>query len=533
MKIKDLRLGIVALSAFISFPDAAFTQGSFWSTSGNTGTSSSANFAGTRDSTDFVIRTNKVRRITVKANGDVGVGVFSVAHKLDVGGNLNIRPGFGLYLHNQKFISMPGDNNLFIGQQAGENSDGFDNFFIGTQSGRNGGGFHNTIIGYQAGLYNFGANNTFCGYQSGVANTAGTYNTFFGLATGYSNTIGDGNSLFGQNVLGSNISGSWNCSFGFEAGNMGNTSGNCFFGVRTGFANITGANNTFIGYMADANGSDYSNSTCIGNTAQLTASNQVRLGNSEVTSIGGYADWSNISDGRFKTGIQENVPGLDFITGLKPVTYHLNVTGINKFVQRNHAVAKEGMPPVQTAAGKRAMEEKEKIVYSGFVAQEVESAAQKVGFHFSGVDAPKNENDLYGLRYAQFVVPLVKAVQELASQNDDMKKQLDALQRQVNDLLLKTGVSAVGQTNAARLEQNSPNPFGQACIISYFIPAGTSNAAINIYAANGKLVRSYAIPKNGNGQLHIRENSLASGLYYYTLLVNSKSIDTRQMLITK
>ena len=29
------------------------------------------------------------------------------------------------------------------------------------------------------------------------------------------------------------------------------------------------------------------------------------------------------------------------------------------------------------------------------------------------MDAPKNENDFYGLRYAEFVVPLVKAVQEL------------------------------------------------------------------------------------------------------------------------
>ena len=33
-------------------------------------------------------------------------------------------------------------------------------------------------------------------------------------------------------------------------------------------------------------------------------------------------------------------------------------------------------------------------------------------FDFSGVDTPANENDHYGLRYATFVVPLVKAVQE-------------------------------------------------------------------------------------------------------------------------
>ena len=54
----------------------------------------------------------------------------------------------------------------------------------------------------------------------------------------------------------------------------------------------------------------------------------------------------------------------------------------------------------------------EGIRYTGFLAQEVEEAARSVGFDFSGVDKPKNANDLYSLRYAEFVVPLVKAVQE-------------------------------------------------------------------------------------------------------------------------
>jgi hypothetical protein len=48
---------------------------------------------------------------------------------------------------------------------------------------------------------------------------------------------------------------------------------------------------------------------------------------------------------------------------------------------------------------------------TGFIAQEVEQAANEIEYDFSGVDAPKND-DLYGLRYVEFVVPLVKAVQE-------------------------------------------------------------------------------------------------------------------------
>jgi hypothetical protein len=72
----------------------------------------------------------------------------------------------------------------------------------------------------------------------------------------------------------------------------------------------------------------------------------------------------------------------------------------------------------------------ETIRYSGFIAQEVEAAARSVGYEFSGVDAPKNEKDLYGLRYAEFVVPLTKAVQELVQEVEELKIQIAQLQKE-------------------------------------------------------------------------------------------------------
>jgi uncharacterized coiled-coil protein SlyX len=48
------------------------------------------------------------------------------------------------------------------------------------------------------------------------------------------------------------------------------------------------------------------------------------------------------------------------------------------------------------------------------------------------VDAPKNPDDFYGLRYAEFVVPLVKAVQEqqdvIERQQADIDRLLTALE---------------------------------------------------------------------------------------------------------
>jgi len=72
--------------------------------------------------------------------------------------------------------------------------------------------------------------------------------------------------------------------------------------------------------------------------------------------------------------------------------------------------------------------------YTGFIAQEVEAVAQKVGYNFSGVDKPKNEGDTYSLRYAEFVVPLVKSVQELSAENTQLKAEMALVKKQLEDL---------------------------------------------------------------------------------------------------
>jgi hypothetical protein len=74
----------------------------------------------------------------------------------------------------------------------------------------------------------------------------------------------------------------------------------------------------------------------------------------------------------------------------------------------------------------------QKMRFTGFNAQEVETLARQLGFEFSGIDTPKNEGDYYGLRYGDFVVPLVKAVHEQQSIIDNLQKQIDELKKLVN-----------------------------------------------------------------------------------------------------
>ena len=119
-----------------------------------------------------------------------------------------------------------------------------------------------------------------------------------------------------------------------------------------------------------------------------------------------------------------NVPGLAFISQLRPVTYNLDVKRLNADLNRNKpATLREGEQPFEETPEERAgIASKEQILFTGFLAQEVETVARSIGYDFHGVDAPKNENDFYGLRYAEFVVPLVKAVQELNDKNNKQQQ---------------------------------------------------------------------------------------------------------------
>ena len=193
--------------------------------------------------------------------------------------------------------------------------------------------------------------------------------------------------------------------------------------------------------------------------------------------------------------------------------------------------------------------------YTGFLAQDVEKAAKSLYYDFSGIDKPADEKkSAWGLRYSDFVVPMVKDVQELAAENDANKQANSALQ-QANDELKKrldkiemllagnnaapgtaqsvTLSSPVAEAGRAMLYQNAPNPFSGQTTIHYFLPNQTVTAAIYITAADGKTVKTIALSAKGNGQLNVQIAQMASGTYRYSLVVVGKIIDTKTMVLAK
>ena len=264
-------------------------------------------------------------------------------------------------------------------------------------------GQHNTALGYQTlALNGIGEKNTASGYRALNKNRSGNSNTASGFEALTSNETGSSNTGIGNRSLYTNTSGNRNTAIG-DSALFSNTTGsnNVAIGDSALFGNTTASNNTAIGFNTSISMPSFSNVTVIGSGARATAAGQVMLGNTTVTAIGGYQPWSDFSDGRFKKNVEEKVIGLDFIMALRPVTYNLDLNALANFRETPNSMRSE-----------QEERKAEQVLKTGFIAQEVELVAKKLGYDFSGVYAPQNEKDNYALRYSVFVVPLVKAMQE-------------------------------------------------------------------------------------------------------------------------
>jgi len=324
-----------------------------------------------------------------------------------------------------------GNNNAAFGWAAlPANTTGSNNLASGVQSlYSNTTGYNNTASGYASLSSNtIGYQNTANGENALAFNDIGTYNTANGSGALYSNTAGSYNTADGYRALYSN-SGTFNTANGVSS-LVNNTTGsyNTANGDQALSSNITGNYNTAIGHNAFFTTGALDNTTCIGfnSGGMVNASNRIELGTTSVSVIAGQVGFSTYSDERIKDNIKEDVPGLSFISKLRPVTYNLNIH------RENSMVYKGTKKDEADWAGKYDIE---KIKMTGFLAQDVEKAAKEAGYDFSGIQKPANPDELYSLRYADFVMPLVKAVQELNAINQAQKITNEELKTQNEELL--------------------------------------------------------------------------------------------------
>lgn len=499
---------------------------------------------------------------TTTGTHNTAVGSFSLLN--NVNGNYNIAIGSAA-LYN----SVNTSNNVAIGNNAlrdvttgedGAMGGGFSSSYnvavgINTLQHNTTGNF-NTGIGYQA-LLNNGSGQWNTAVGAGVLqnNTTGFFNTAMGVSSLHYNTTGEQNTAIGEESmagLGTQThTGSYNTALGLRSLDSNSTgSNNTAIGYRALDRNYYGSNNTAVGLYADvANNAIYNGSilgartiagannvTAIGFGSVALADNQIRLGNSSITKVGGFANWSSVTDNRVNKDVKSDIPGLDFINKLNPVTYAVDIDAADNIETPGRNLGYSGLE-----LSERNAKKKKRI--SGFVAQEVEKAASDTKYDFSGIDKPENNNSLYALKYAEFVVPLVKAVQELS--NDSKKKDsiIAAMQEQLQEL--KKQLSNAGNGNGSTssttnndkpfiLEQNSPNPFSYNTNITYTLPESSKSAYLNISDASGVLLKQISLPTSqGKGSYQLDAQSMMSGIYFYSLVVDGKRAVTKKMMLTR
>ena len=307
-------------------------------------------------------------------------------------------------------------------------------------------GTQNVVFGYNAGdAITTGADNIVLGAQAGTDLNTGTNNTFVGRGAGGSITSGssnvsighnayngcdgeDKNISIGQDALGGGISGGeFNTAVGIEAG-LVVTSGdeNTLFGYQAGKGILAGANNTCLGRNAGDAITTGSNNICIGSgsdPAVDSQSNGIALGSvtaaSDDFSFGrssnvvtndfdADADWSRSSDIRLKRNIESTTLGLDFINDLRPVKFQW---------KPSYEVPKE-MKTEYNVENQKNLD----YVSHGFIAQEVKEAIDKHGdTTFGGWHMDKVDNETQRVKKNMFIMPLIKAVQELTAKVKELE----------------------------------------------------------------------------------------------------------------
>ena len=527
--------------------------GTGWSLTGNALTNPAINFLGTSDNQPLILKVNN--QLAGKIEPDGGTKNLFLGYQAGMNnttGEHNTFLGFQAGLSNTTgnsnyfsgifagVLNTSGNANCFLGGSAGSyNTTGSQNCFIGTEAGGfSTTGSQNTAVGIGSfrGSNNIGGQNVSIGFdalfgnESGSgniavgafalsSNTNGYTNTAVGQQTLAANTTGVNNTAVGGYTLRSNTTGNQNSAFGSSLGLNTTGNNNTAHGYSALKENISGNNNSSLGFFAGPNAGAFDNTTALGSNSTTTASNQVRLGDASVTSIGGQVSWTTVSDSRFKNDIKENVPGLEFINKLRPVTYHLDMDNIVSFLKTPDSLRL-----------RKSEEAKSNMQFTGFIAQEVEKAANDLNYDFSGVDKPKNENDYYGLRYAEFVVPLVKAVQEQQAMILKLEAKVNDLTKVNNQPVVLSGM------DKPYLGQNIPNSFSEETKIDYYIPdemlCNNGKLKIAFYDQLGRVIQE-SIVHSGFGAISVSTKNLSTGVYTYKLVVNNEVIDTKQIVYSK
>ena len=148
--------------------------------------------------------------------------------------------------------------------------------------------------------------------------------------------------------------------------------------------------------------------------------NTIKMGKRTANICNNFASnatWVHSSDLRYKKDIQDNTIGLDFINALRTVNYKWKA-------QSELDSSLDEYDSSKTTADST-------VLQHGLIAQEVKQVMDDQGIspEFAGWSEDETHlNNKQGISEAMFVYPLIKAIQELSAQNEDLKSRIEVLE---------------------------------------------------------------------------------------------------------
>ncbi|MBP9882683.1 MAG: tail fiber domain-containing protein [Chitinophagales bacterium] len=218
----------------------------------------------------------------------------------------------------------------------------------------------------------------------------------------------------------------------------------------------------------------------------------------------------NTSDATMKTNIRDINYGIDAVMQLRPVSFQ--------------------------------WKSDQSYTKLGVIAQEIQEVLPEVVRDWdyvidetTGIKT-KVASEKLGVMYDDIIPVLIKGMQEQQELITGLQSAVNSLQTELESL--KNGSASAVKTSSAvtgnaRLEQNFPNPFDQSTTIPYFLPENSMNAFIQIISLQGEIIKSIPVMGKGKGQITLRAADLQSGQYQYSLFIEGKLIDTKQLNISK
>ena len=162
----------------------------------------------------------------------------------------------------------------------------------------------------------------------------------------------------------------------------------------------------------------------------------------------------------------------------------------------------------------------------GFLAQELATVLPEAVI--------ADEEGEFGVNYDMIIPILVESQKEMIEKIEAQEKQIEQLMNMLQTVLdSQKNSMEINLSNEANviLEQNVPNPFTNSTVIGYFLPTSVTKAEMVFTTLEGKVIKTVVITESGKGEVRVNNHELTPGAYVYSMIVNGKVIDSKKMSV--